>query len=545
MKQKIFDIIDVGDKMILLVEPGYRNKYPPMGLMKLASYHKSLGDDVVFVKGMNEPKIEYDRIYITTLFTFDYYIVIDTIRYYADTYNCDVYVGGIMSSLLTNKLVEDVEEYNNINIITGQLLSSEKIGYYDEVNIDILPLDYSILSHTTYEYKENSGYMGYTTRGCVNKCEFCAVPILESKFMISNNLTSQVNSIIKHHGEMQNLLLLDNNILGLSPGRLKVIVDEIASLGFERGNMFYGDYKIDSLYKDLINLSSFIGVLNEVINTKLKQFQEELNNIISKSTFKKHKTIYNIYSSWAIRLSRNIMLENYDFICSNSFTKYYNIIKPYYSNRRGAMRKVDFNQGLDARLLTEEKMQILSKINIEPFRLALDDVATIPQYEEAVRLAAKYGVKSFSNYLLYNFEDRPEDLYIRMKVSKDLANELNVNIYSFPMKYAPISDTNRDYIGKYWNKLLLSNYRRILKPTMGIVGKGDSYFKKAFGDSYEEFSLILHMPGNYVTFRNENEKNIIDWKEKFVKLNELEKSNLVSSVVRNKKMSSYNIDELL
>jgi len=36
---------------ILLVEPRYKNKYPPIGLMKLATYHRNLGDNVVFFKG--------------------------------------------------------------------------------------------------------------------------------------------------------------------------------------------------------------------------------------------------------------------------------------------------------------------------------------------------------------------------------------------------------------------------------------------------------------------------------------------------------------
>lgn len=36
---------------ILLIEPNYKNKYPPIGLMKIASYHKQLGDNVKFFKG--------------------------------------------------------------------------------------------------------------------------------------------------------------------------------------------------------------------------------------------------------------------------------------------------------------------------------------------------------------------------------------------------------------------------------------------------------------------------------------------------------------
>lgn len=38
-------------RRVLLVEPAYRNKYPPLGLMKLATYHRMRGDHVRFFKG--------------------------------------------------------------------------------------------------------------------------------------------------------------------------------------------------------------------------------------------------------------------------------------------------------------------------------------------------------------------------------------------------------------------------------------------------------------------------------------------------------------
>jgi hypothetical protein len=38
-------------KKVLLLEPNYSNKFPPIGLMKLSTYHKQLGYEVIFYKG--------------------------------------------------------------------------------------------------------------------------------------------------------------------------------------------------------------------------------------------------------------------------------------------------------------------------------------------------------------------------------------------------------------------------------------------------------------------------------------------------------------
>ena len=41
----------MSNRKVLLLEPNYKNKYPPMGLMKLAMYYRLQGDDVTFWKG--------------------------------------------------------------------------------------------------------------------------------------------------------------------------------------------------------------------------------------------------------------------------------------------------------------------------------------------------------------------------------------------------------------------------------------------------------------------------------------------------------------
>ena len=83
---------------ILLVEPAYNNPYPPLGLMKISTWHKRKGDIVHFFKDIeHNDKIDkfidygesykrfldhYDIIYITSLFTYQAYFVIRSINYF-------------------------------------------------------------------------------------------------------------------------------------------------------------------------------------------------------------------------------------------------------------------------------------------------------------------------------------------------------------------------------------------------------------------------------------------------------------------------------
>ena len=79
-------------------------------------------------------------------------------------------------------------------------------------------------------------------------------------------------------------------------------------------------------------------------------------------------------------------------------------------------RRVDFNQGVDARILCKDPMYLreLATICLSPLRIAFDHLGLKKPYEKAVRYAAEHGLTKLSNYMLYNFHDDPADLFERI-----------------------------------------------------------------------------------------------------------------------------------
>jgi radical SAM superfamily enzyme YgiQ (UPF0313 family) len=309
-------------RKILLIEPDYHNKYQPLGLMKISTYHKNRNDEVVFYKGKlrDLKKQKWDRIYITSLFTFYYKKTIETIKYYYDSVDdpSKIFVGGVMATLMKES-IEKEENIEGIRILEGLIDKPYILDSDDSTIVDTICPDYKMIDpekneYLDYVYHEKDSYIGYTTRGCIRKCEFCAVHKIEPHFKNYISITDQINQINQIIDKpLRDLKLMDNNIL--ASNKLSKIVDELIELGYERDNKSY--------------------------TRKTKK-----------------------------RTSR--------------MTRY-----------------VDFNQGVDARLMTDVIFKQLSRLEVKPLRIAFDyaDSETIEIYSKAIRKAAEYEFKTLSNPL--------------------------------------------------------------------------------------------------------------------------------------------------
>lgn len=447
---------------ILLVEPAYRSKYPPLGLMKIAAYHKRLNDRVVFTKGcIPEKRAEHwDRVYISSLFTYYWKDTVKAIKYYQDSVprRSDIIVGGVLATLLH----DDLELATGATVISGLLDTPGILDPGNKLRIDTLTPDYSILKDTDYTYELENCYIGYATRGCPNQCEFCAVHRVEPKFKEYLPLRRQIQLIEEMYGEKRDLILLDNNVLASE--RFSDIIRDIKSLGFGKGATY--------TYQNKAGRASTVN------------------------------------------------------------------------------RYVDFNQGLDLRFLTEEKMALLSDIAIKPLRIAFDHIRLRGLYEDKIRLAAKCGFIYLSNYILYNFHDHPNEFYERLKINLDLNEELGLQIFSFPMRYVDLKSKDRlsrtsGNIGKHWNAKYLRAIQCVLVRTRGLVGTKLDYFLKAFGKDYEEFNKILLMPEDYIIhrYKHEGDGSTEKWWAQVCSLSDWEKD-IFTKMIYNNMFRNVNRAEL-
>ena len=354
-----------GDRKILLVEPNYYTRYPPLGLLKLANYHRSRGDLVKFVRG--EKDLRYrnydkpfrgapDKIYVTSLFSYSWRPVHDAVKYYKRRYpSSELYLGGIYASLLPEHAATSGADEIHVG------LHNEAEAYAPAW--DLIPeWDSSIL---------------FASRGCVRKCGFCSVPKLEGP--VHDPQSGLRKHISPNH---KSIILWDNNFLGVPTW--KSIIDELVEIGLP----------------------------------------------------------------------------------------------------------VDFNQGLDARLLTEEVAHELRRLKIPRLRLAYDYTGVGPFLKKALeRLQdAGFSRRSVVVYTLFNYIDSPDDFMTRLR-------ELTSwGAVSYPMRFEPLTSLKKNkYVSPKWSLERLeavAKFRRVLGYA-GALPPYEGLIKKL--NSHEEFDEVFSL----------------------------------------------------
>jgi hypothetical protein len=320
---------------VLLVEPVYYTRYPPLGLLKLASYHKLKSDTVELVRGCQIAAQTPDRIYVTSLFTYAWKPVHEAVAYYKEAYpRARVILGGIYATLMPgHAALSGADELHS--------------GLFEEAD-NLLP-EYSWVPNWHQS-------IVFSHRGCVNRCPYCAVPIMEP-----TNGPIRVKSI-RHL---------------IAPGHTKVVLWDNNLLGATN-------------WRDLIAELKEVGL------------------------------------------------------------------------------PVDFNQGLDARRITDEVAYEFRGLRVDPVRMAYDVSTEKKALERAIPALerADFKLRNMIVYVLYNFQDSPEDFLNR------ICDLMEWGVVAYPMRFEPLDSLKKNqHVGLKWTAEELEMIARARR----VIGYGGAF----------------------------------------------------------------------
>jgi hypothetical protein len=121
---------------------------------------------------------------------------------------------------------------------------------------------------------------------------------------------------------------------------------------------------------------------------------------------------------------------------------------------------VDFNQGLDCRLMTAHHIERLRDLDILYIRFSWDYLAEEPFVMDAIKRvhASGFPKDKIRVYVLYNHQDTPEDAVYRLSTLRKMG------IVANPMRYQAIQGScalvKNSYVDPNWNYRELKRFTR-------------------------------------------------------------------------------------
>ncbi|MEO5364644.1 MAG: hypothetical protein H7838_13645 [Magnetococcus sp. DMHC-8] len=167
-------------------------KLPNLALMRLASYHRHQGDEVVFTREPARTLFEpvYDRVYGSVIFDSSAHLVESFRRHFPQAI-----LGGTGSG----------------NLHTVEQVIGQEWGQFD----------YS-------DYPTVKESIGFTQRGCRMHCRFCVVPEREGKA----RATHTIHQIWRSPPHPRKVHLLDNDFFGQAEAAWQARIDELREGNF-------------------------------------------------------------------------------------------------------------------------------------------------------------------------------------------------------------------------------------------------------------------------------------------------------------------------
>ena len=198
----LLTLLDTSYK-VFLFEPNYDSRYIPLGLAKIASYLE------------NQHKVvEYNRYYtgfpcdlvcISSMFTYDLEYVLNAIAEIRAYSNVPIIVGGVCASLLSDKFPHDVHVFAGCSV----------------------ELDKTVPTYDMFDYRVAAPWNNFnhvfTTRGCVNRCAYCAVWRLEPEHYVVDGWEKLIYAPCKEH-----TMISDNNLSSFPEEHVTAVVDYLA-----------------------------------------------------------------------------------------------------------------------------------------------------------------------------------------------------------------------------------------------------------------------------------------------------------------------------
>lgn len=164
--------------------------YPNMALCKIASYHRSIGDEVEWYDGLFGG--EYDKVYVAKVFNFSSDI--------GFAIHAKEVVRGGTGYDITSKLPQEIDDC--------------------QPDYSIYP---TVPADTSY---------GFLSRGCVRQCKWCIVPVKEGKIKPYWDIDRVANGRKK-------IVLMDNNLLaagGYAIEQLEKVIERGYSIDLNQAN---------------------------------------------------------------------------------------------------------------------------------------------------------------------------------------------------------------------------------------------------------------------------------------------------------------------